>query len=88
LSADGHIRPSAQPLDHLDSAEAWQPEVEDDEFGFDLCGDIQSLGPGPREVHVIPAGREIDTKGFEDLGIVIDDENAHQPASRRIAVSG
>src|SRR5580765_7013576 len=56
-------------------------EVEDDDIGRVCRGETERLGAGGRGVDVVVAGLEVDSQGPQQLGLVVDDEDAGHDGS-------
>ena len=82
---DRHGAPAAETADHFDAVDAWESEVEDDEIGV-LCGcERQRRFAGGGEVDVVSARAEVGGECAEDLGFVVDGEDAGHSAARNRA---
>src|SRR5581483_10278744 len=50
-------------------------QVQDHRVGVAAGGEGEGLGAGRGELHVIPAGAQVDVHGVQDRGFVVDDEH-------------
>ena len=67
---------AAQPAQHLDAAQAGQPQVEDDGADGRIAGDAQRLLAVGRRVAAEPGRDERVPDRFAEEALVVDDENA------------
>ena len=79
---DRHGGPAAQAADHFDAVDSGEAEVEDDEVGVLPGGDRERRLAGLGEVDVVAACAEVGRERAQDLGLVVDDEDARHSAAR------
>jgi hypothetical protein len=73
---DGDLGPAAQPLDDLDAVDVREAEVEDDQVRPQVRGLAQRGDAVSGYVEVVVAGAQVDAHGPQDLGFVVDDQDA------------
>src|SRR5207248_648438 len=83
---DGYRGPGPQLADDLDAVDVGQTEVEDDEVGVVGGGGVQGFGAVGGGADLVLAGLEVDAQGPQDLGFVVDDEDAGHPRAPRSPV--
>ena len=83
---DRDLGPAAQPVDDLDAVHVGQAEVKDDQVRGDFAASRRAVVPSAATVDVVAAGAQVDAHRPQDLGVVVDDQDAgHGAAPRREA---
>ena len=73
---DRRVVPPAQFDDHLGAVDVGQAEVEDDRVRRVARGQRQRLPAGARGQHLVLPGPQVDPQRADQVGLVLDDENA------------
>ena len=72
---DRGLGPAAQPLDHLDTVQIGQTQVEDHQIRWVAGGGGKRFGAGGRHVHVEFADPQVYPQRPENLRLVVDDQH-------------
>ena len=81
---DRHVALGPQAAADLDPVEPGQPEVEDDEVGHEVAGDVERLDAVAGGAHLVALVAQRAPQDVGDLGVVLDDEDA---AAEHVRVS-
>jgi len=76
---DRRVVPLAQRHDHLGAVDVGQAEVQDDRVRRVARRHRQRLPAGARGPHVVLPGAQVDPQRADQLGLVLDDEDAGAP---------
>jgi hypothetical protein len=74
-----HVRERAQLAQDLIAVDIGQPYVEQDQVGFLLLDDVETLFPArsAEHLHVAPLQRQAQLDGFDDVRRVVDHHDPH-----------